>query len=379
LAVRLTKKPEEISEFSLWHARALAAAGAYKGAIKALEATTPTPDHQFLKCCMLYLLHKNAEEGFSKLLTQAIERFREEWPYHILMPLCEEMGIRMNQSKNVRLGLLLVGIDEYKAAPRLDRCVNDLELIKSAFYQIWPDESLLSAELRNEQATKANILQAFEDLATQLVFEDRFIFYYSGRSTNEGENFLLVHGSRAEGGEDITVSELNAAMKKIPTIAKGMILDTDGNHALIKCQKDYAVDYGLFIGASPGQSANETQMSGQTHGVFTYSLVEVLNQLAESDNWDRLTQLVSILIDQRINDQSPQFYNSELILSEKQEQDMFTDLIQYCEGSVRYIKPKRIDSMLHFALTKGISLSQNHLLRLAQNASLPKKMELYSA
>ncbi|MEM6348559.1 MAG: caspase family protein [Bacteroidota bacterium] len=379
MSVRLSRKPEEISEFSLWYARALAAAGAYKAAITALEASPPKVEHQFLKCCMYYLLHKQAEEDFSEKIVEAVERFRKDWSDHIFMPLCAEMEIRMNQSQSVRLCLLLVGIDKYQVVPPLNGCVNDLKLIKEAFHRIWPDESLLIAELSNEQATKANILQAFKDLSSQVVFEDRFIFYYSGHSTNDGERFLVAHDSRGERGEDISVSELNAAMAQMPPIAKGMILDTDGNRELVKSQKHQITDYGLFIGSSPHQRAQETQMGGQPHGIFTYSLVEVLHQLAESDNWERLPQLVSILMEQRIGNQNPMFFNPELVLSQKQEQDIFTNLIQYCEGSVRYIKPERVNAMLNFLLAKDIVPDQSHLLRLAQNANHLQKSALFLA
>ncbi|MFK7921882.1 MAG: caspase family protein [Bacteroidia bacterium] len=381
LAVRLTKKPQELSEFSLWYARALAAAGDYKAALEALQATVPSPAHQFLKCCLLFLFHKEGEEGFSDKLQIAINRFEHSWPEHALWPLCQEMKVRLNQPSNVRLCLFLVAIDKYQSpVSPLDGCINDLYLVRDTFQQIWPEDSLRIIELKDEQATRDNILNQLKALAQELSFEDRFIFYYTGHSTNnpQTDDFLVVYDSRSENGRDIATSELNEAMSLIPTNAKGMILDTDGNQNIIEFHQSFLPDYGLLIGASEGQHAKETQISGQSHGLFTYSLVEVLLQVNESDNWERLPQLVETLVTQRTSDQKPLFFNLDLVLSSHQQREIFTDLIEFLEGTVKTVNPNRVEYMLNFMMAKGIRPIDEHLLRLAQSAKLNQKIMLYS-
>ena len=382
LAVRLAKKPEEIAEFCLWHARSLAAAGSYHIALEALEACVPQAEHQFLRCSLLFLLHKQQEEDYSAKLLSAFKRFEQSWPEHALWPLCQEMKARMDQPTEVKLFLFLVAIDKYKPPiPALDGCINDLVLIKETFQQIWSEDSLQIIELRDEQATRTNILQEFEDLSQQLNFEDRFIFYFTGHSVNsdKDDSFLVAYDSRDKNGKDIGVSELNQAIAKIPSQAKGMILDADGNTTLINYHKDFLPDYGLLIGTSEGQLAKETYLGGKPHGVFTYSLVEVLKQVAESRNWDRIPQLVETLVTQRTFEQKPLFFNLAQVLSSEQEREIFTDLIEFLEGSVKELSPNRVEYMLNFMLAKDIRPIEEHLLRLSQFASLEQKMMLYAS
>ncbi|MEL7339671.1 MAG: hypothetical protein AAGM67_04225, partial [Bacteroidota bacterium] len=135
--------------------------------------------------------------------------------------------------------------------------------------------------------------------------------------------------------------------------------------------------YGLYCAASPGQNAMETQMGGKTHGVFTFSFVETVRQIQESQAWERLPMMVQSLVKQRMDRQDPLFFNPEMILSRDMTQDIFVDLVQYCEGEVTQIKPSRVRALLNFALAKELPLVAEHLLRLSQYSSSRKQEHLY--
>ncbi|MEL6841804.1 MAG: caspase family protein, partial [Bacteroidota bacterium] len=78
MAVRLTKKPEEIAEFSLWHARALAAAGEYTAAVKVAGGPHAEEEHHFLQCCCLFLAYQQGQSELAVQLEAAYKRFAKQ-------------------------------------------------------------------------------------------------------------------------------------------------------------------------------------------------------------------------------------------------------------------------------------------------------------
>ncbi|MEL6654650.1 MAG: caspase family protein, partial [Bacteroidota bacterium] len=356
MAVRLTKKPEEIAEFSLWHARALAAAGEYTAAVKVAGGPHAEEEHHFLQCCCLFLAYQQGQSELAVQLEAAYKRFAKQWPQSPYLLWCEEMVARIQKPQSVKLGLLLVGIDEYQYVGDLNGCVNDMRLFGDTLSRIWPADSLVVRQIANKEATKANILQAFDEVGSQLGLEDRFIFYYVGHAMKEDDHFIVAHDAKVQAElveQVIGFSELHEKMLQIPTSAKGLVLDTDGHPQLTQFAQDKQLGYGLYFGSSPGQNAMETQIGGQTHGVFTYSLVEIIQQIEDNEAWERLPMMVTSLVRQRMDNQDPLFFKPGMILSREMRQDIFVDLVEYCEGEVKHIDEARVKSLLNFALKKG--------------------------
>src|SRR6266478_6663889 len=107
---------------------------------------------------------------------------------------------------------LLVGIDEYQAesVPNLNGCVNDIEAMRVFLMNQFgvPEDHILL--LSNQQATRAAILQSFEEFLIDnatITFNDQILFHYSGHGSQmkdttgvepDGYNETIVpHDSRA--------------------------------------------------------------------------------------------------------------------------------------------------------------------------------------
>lgn len=83
--------------------------------------------------------------------------------------------------------LLLIGIDAYQHWQKLSNAVKDAKDFKEVLlsqYQ-FKEEHLIS--LFNEEATEANIYQAFRDIKNRLKAEDNLIIYYSGHGHHDSD------------------------------------------------------------------------------------------------------------------------------------------------------------------------------------------------
>ena len=149
--------------------------------------------------------------------------------------------------RNPALFALLIGIDEYVAQNNLRGCVNDVEAMQTLLinrYDIPSDriENHIRV-LTNRDATRANILQAFEDFLINnqnINRGDQILFHFSGHGSQmaarpedyepDGLNETLVpHDSRTENVFDIPDKTLAALLDRLAA-AKGdqitVILDS---------------------------------------------------------------------------------------------------------------------------------------------------------
>ncbi len=79
--------------------------------------------------------------------------------------------------------LLIIGIDKYKnGIPRLRNAVSDAKLFKQTLVEHYQfrEEAPYLIELYDEDATRGNIIQAFDQLILSLKEEDSLVFYFSG-------------------------------------------------------------------------------------------------------------------------------------------------------------------------------------------------------
>ena len=79
---------------------------------------------------------------------------------------------------------LLIGIDSYPTAP-LDGCVNDSLMVEDYLRTTIAPNVLKLETLRNEQATKNNITEAFLKHLTQAQANDIVFVHYSGHGARE--------------------------------------------------------------------------------------------------------------------------------------------------------------------------------------------------
>ena len=87
----------------------------------------------------------------------------------------------------VRLFALLVGIDKYpNPAHRLFGCVNDAKAMKAYIETFSSSTANVSTKiLLDSEATRAHVIEGFEDFLSKAAREDSVLFYYAGHGSQE--------------------------------------------------------------------------------------------------------------------------------------------------------------------------------------------------
>src|SRR5262249_19028508 len=139
---------------------------------------------------------------------------------------------------------LLVGIDRYKSGdvPQLAGAVNDADLMESVLETRFEIPPANVRVLRNEQATRAGILDAIE---TQLIAPtqpgDIVIFYYAGHGSQmidvSGDELdgwdetIVPQDSRTDGVFDISDDEINGLLQEITQKTQNVTMIFDSCHS----------------------------------------------------------------------------------------------------------------------------------------------------
>jgi hypothetical protein len=270
----------------------------------------------------------------------------------------------MSQS---RVFALFVGIDKYRPpVPPLDGCVNDMRAMLQFIEQRTSETGtpLFKEVLENEQATRLNIVRKFEEHLGQAGAGDIVFFYYSGHGSQEKAHelfwpieedrkneTLVCYDSRLPDGMDLADKELatlidvvtrsqaqmlvvldccnsgsgtRSTTTKIRNVQPGSDrvrslesyilprnLNTDRSVMAVSPAPDTVVPNPRHVTLSAAQSfqeAKETTLGGSPRGVFTYSLLEVLNSAVGSLSYNDVLRRVRSLVTQRTYEQVPQLY-----------------------------------------------------------------------
>ncbi len=235
---------------------------------------------------------------------------------------------------------IVVGVNQYpglRPGSNLGGCVNDAKLMGEKLGAYKFNVTLLA----DDQATKQNILSTITALKTKLKPEDHFALYFAGHGTvaSNGESVLLTYSSKdASESGDIQNDELYQAVRALPARAKTILLDSchsggmvrsvtglrkagrfsprvyirsarlqrgvgdggSGEKAWQKVKVNGADDMSditknggvcYFTAALKTQVANETEMEGVRHGVFTFYLASKLT--GKKDLWQDVSAAVS--------------------------------------------------------------------------------------
>ncbi|MEO8764768.1 MAG: caspase family protein [Ginsengibacter sp.] len=232
--------------------------------------------------------------------------------------LCCVLFLRAQQQR-----ALVIGIDKYKPSerspfPELDGCKNDAQAIKILINARYKFSNNNIRDIYNEQATRANIIKAFNELLNKSEKGDVAFIFYAGHGSEVKNS--LSHEERhmdqsivpvdtyLKGIEDIRDKELARIFNQF--VDKGVILTCifDCCHSgsigrgirnsppRLRYMKD--ADYDAKDGSNPvapenRQGSNYLIMSavqsnqfaeeqkdenGVTHGAFTIALLRALNQ-----------------------------------------------------------------------------------------------------
>lgn len=206
------------------------------------------------------------------------------------------------------LHILAVGINKYeKESYNLNYAHDDA---KSFTHKFIENASGLFKNVRNRielydgEATRENILKAFESIISQSKPEDMFVFYYAGHGTVDedmGNEYYLVppnvtqlYGDSEQLQEKaISATELKLYLSKVKSTKQLILMDACHSGAAIqKLQHDDAerqraiTNLARSSGVAMLTSSNSQQFATEfevlKHGVFTYSLLDALDGAADT-------------------------------------------------------------------------------------------------
>lgn len=213
---------------------------------------------------------------------------------------------------------LLIGINKYKAVPKLQGSLNDIETMKHVLITRWGFSEGNIQLLTDEQATREGMMAALNQFVKNTGLHDTVYIHYSGHGSqvkdlngdeqdDQLDETLVPQDGRTGTVPDITDDELDAIFAQLPTKNAFIVLDschsgtatrsldirtrsipqdtrldlyrskpgtdvrTRGNIQLLPAQ------YVLMTGAAPHQEALDGPVNGRYHGFFSYALSKSLS------------------------------------------------------------------------------------------------------
>ena len=202
--------------------------------------------------------------------------------------------------------ILAVGVNEYANAQfNLQYALADAQDFAGEFAQkqqkLGRYSRVVTKMLTNQEATKANFLQALKEIAAQAQPEDGVIIYFAGHGTAQQSRFYLIpHDLGYTGGRDeidaaglqsmlahsISDLELQSALENVDAGELLMVLDACNSGQALEAEEkrrgpmnssglaQLAYEKGMYIltAAQSYQAALEASRLG--HGYLTYTLVD---------------------------------------------------------------------------------------------------------
>ncbi len=261
---------------------------------------------------------------------------------------------------------LLVGIDEYPAPiPKLSGCVNDIEAFTTYLSErVAGDKgvAILLKTLKNHEATRQAVIDAFHVHLGQAKRGDVALFYYSGHGSQEQapEEFwkiepdhldetLVLFDSRTLGSWDLAdkeiakligevavkgphvavildcchsgsgTREIGTVVRRVPTdqrrrpIESFLLSAAEAASASRSAETEEARRYTppegrhvLFAACRDDEDAKEYSGNGKRRGAFSFFLVEALTAAAGTPTYRDLFARASALLSSQVPNQTPQ-------------------------------------------------------------------------
>lgn len=256
---------------------------------------------------------------------------------------------------------LLLGIDNYPTSP-LDGCVHDSEIMEEYLRTIIPADQLVLQTLRNDKATKSNVIDGFLQHLAQAKQDDMVFLHYAGHGSREQadqmfwqiepdrQNEVMVLYDSIQGNEfkPLADKELRWLISRLAANNPNITLMLDCCHSgggtrssatsrytavngtKTRSVNDYVFaqsKYGgnldqckdskgnfyipngrhiLMAGARSNQTAKELRVGDQVHGIFTYSVLETLKNSGGNITYSDLMKRASVRVLNTVSDQVPQ-------------------------------------------------------------------------
>lgn len=264
----------------------------------------------------------------------------------------------------------LVGIDDYLGnVPPLHGCVNDIEAMQSLLGELAKAGGFTfeARSLKNDRATRANVIAGFSEHLSKATAEDVALFYYCGHGSQQKappemwhleadrlNETLVCHDSRTEGQWDLADKELAALISQVAargahvvcildcchsgngtraTLEEGLSIRRAPTDWRMRSTRDFldgsltsnvglrsAGDapsaanwlvmpsgrHVLLAACQSSETAKEVNESGKAHGAFSAALLSALRQARGSISYRDLMKRAEAQVRLRVAQQVPQ-------------------------------------------------------------------------
>jgi hypothetical protein len=245
---------------------------------------------------------------------------------------------------------LLIGIDDYIAVRDLKGAGNDVERVRSLLIGRFGFAESDIAMLKDAQATRQGILDAFDALVAKARAGDVVYVHYSGHGSRmrdarapEGDEedgwdeTLVPHDSRQGKVFDITDDEVNAFVTSLTAKTNNVTIVLDSCHsgsatrggsegrrvpddereppvaaetrAVQEGPTDFgarALDYVLITGSMPHELSNEFDVAGVRQGALTHFLTAAMMSARPQTTYKTLMETVAAEVTSLFGSQHPQ-------------------------------------------------------------------------
>ncbi len=213
---------------------------------------------------------------------------------------------------------LLIGINKYRAVPKLQGSLNDIETMKRVLVSRWGFPEGNIRMLTDEQATRDGMLAALNQFVSETGPLDTVYIHYSGHGSqvadlngdepdDQLDETLVPQDGRTGAIPDITDDELDVIFGRLPTKNAFIVLDSCHSGTATRSldirtrsvPQDTRVDlyqaalkpevhtrgniqmlpahFILMTGAASHQEALDGPVEGRYHGFFSYALSKSLS------------------------------------------------------------------------------------------------------
>ncbi|MCT7540326.1 caspase family protein [Aliarcobacter cryaerophilus] len=237
-----------------------------------------------------------------------------------------------NENNNIvleksNLYFLSLAVAEYEDKNyNLKYTVNDVESVKEKFVKNSKNtfENIFTYKLQDNEVTKDNIDNIFDEISGKLKLNDTFVLYIAGHGTVQDGKYQFIPYKI---DEKISIDNIKQNLAKIANYTNKslVMLDTCYSGAVIENISDNATTNRLShdnnsINYIVASSSEQVALEGyNNHGIFTYSVLDAFDKndkLKVKDLSDYVTQVVPKITQEKFHySQTPQIkLNKNFIL-----------------------------------------------------------------
>lgn len=206
-------------------------------------------------------------------------------------------------------GALVIGIDNYPGAAKLNGCVNDATALSALLKQNDDGTRNFSVVTKNNIQTRSELRAAVIKLFKSQV--NTALFYFAGHGCINDRGGFIVTPDFRNYDEGISMDELLNIVNQSPIANKIIIIDcchsgAFGNPVIIGAKASYLGE-GITIITAARQTESALELNG--HGVFTKLLIEAMEGGAADIEGKVTCAGLYTFIDRSLNfwQQRPQF------------------------------------------------------------------------